>query len=84
MRLLALAALGIVSWPASGGPPAASLPSPGPTAEIGNIEANASRRPGPGCLRLEITTWGTGWHLLQNLRVRPGATGYVPGSTREN
>ena len=38
----------------------------------------------PGTLRLEISTWGSGWHVLQELRVRPGATGYVPGSTREN
>ncbi len=38
----------------------------------------------PGSLRLELTTWGTGWHLPQELRVRPAATGYVPGATREN
>ena len=58
--------------------PARLLAGPGETADF---EFTPSA---PGPLRLEITTWGTGWHLLQNLRVRPGATGYVPGSTREN
>ena len=58
--------------------PARLLAGPGETADFEFTPA------APGTLRLEITTWGTGWHLLQELRVRPAASGYVPGSTREN
>ena len=54
------------------------LAGPGETADF------EFRPSAAGTLRLEISTWGSGWHVLQELRVRPGATGYVPGSTREN
>ena len=54
------------------------LAGPGETADFEFTPA------APGTLRLEITTWGTGWHLLQEMRVHPAANGYVPGSTREN
>ena len=58
--------------------PSRWLAGPGETADF---EFTPQR---PGSVRLELTTWGTGWHLPQELRVRPAATGYVPGATREN
>ncbi len=58
--------------------PARWLAGPGETADFEFTPA------GPGVYRLELTTWGTGWHLPQEFRVRAARPGYVPGSTREN